>query len=607
MSAHTFHIPVLGVAYSVDTPLKVARFGISSVMSIIDDTLLERLRGHYEAERGRPYLAIETRDEDARARRITAYLDMVDDIVKDQVRAMKEEGFVEGGDLRQYFELLPDTSAVKAIYRTMLASDDPQLVARLKEHLLSSVIPGSLDVNIMTKIDKANENRRGEPLPVQFNDAHAALRGFANSRLESSIVFSAGMNPRLYAYAATLDGFAPRADGTFAKRIIIKVSDFRSALIQGKFLAKKGLWVSEYRIESGLNCGGHAFATDGLLLGPILEEFRTRREELRDVTSELFVQAMRTRGMEMDAARLPMEVTVQGGVGTASEHDFLIRHYKVSSVGWGSPFLLVPEATNVDDETLEKLCHAGEADIYLSGISPLGVPFNNLRNNAKDVEKFQRVEDGRPGSPCKKKFLSFNTEFTEKPVCTASTGYIANKLQELKERFLPAEEHRLEHDTIVDKVCLCEGLIASALSRHGMSLYKQSMAASICPGPNLAYYSRRATLREMVDHIYGRMNLMTDPKRPNMFMKELSLYIDYLQKKQDEHARQGSNHTEAFFLSFYESLCEGIAYYKELIPQIIEEAEHVRERMREDLAQLEARLHASFMVPAGFMVPAELV
>lgn len=592
MSAHTFHIPVLGVAYSVDTPLKVARFGISSVMSIIDDTLLERLRTHYEAQRGRAYTVINNRDHDARARRVTAYLDMVHDMVHEQVAAMKAEGFTEDGDLRRYFDFLPDGSPLKAMYRTMEASNDAELIARLAAQLIAQVEPGSMDVNIMTKVDKANQDRRGEMLPSEFNDAHAALRGFANSRIESAVIFSAGMNPRLYSYAASLDAFAPRADGSIAKRIIIKVSDFRSAFIQGKFLAKKGLWVSEYRIESGLNCGGHAFATDGLLLGPILEEFRVRRDELRESSASLYVETMRARGIEIDLEMLPMDVTVQGGVGTAGEHEFLRRHYKVSSVGWGSPFLLVPEATNVDDDTLEKLCHADENDIYLSAISPLGVPFNNLRNNAKDLEKQQRVEDGRPGSPCKKKFLSFNTEFTENPVCTASTGYIANKLQELKQRFLSAEREQEEHDVIVDKACLCEGLIAPVLSMHGMSLYKQSMAASVCPGPNLAYFSRRATLREMIDHIYGRLNLVTDPKRPNMFMKELGLYIDYLQQKQDEFARQGATVTEAFLLSFHESLREGIAYYKELIPQIIEEAEHVRERMREDLASLEERLHA---------------
>ena len=33
-SEHTFHIPVMGLAYTVDSPVKVARFGISSVISI---------------------------------------------------------------------------------------------------------------------------------------------------------------------------------------------------------------------------------------------------------------------------------------------------------------------------------------------------------------------------------------------------------------------------------------------------------------------------------------------------------------------------------------------------------------------------------------------
>ena len=72
------------------------------------------------------------------------------------------------------------------------------------------------------------------------------------------------------------EDFYPDENGHLRKRIILKVSDFRSALVQGKLLAKKGLWISEFRIESGLNCGGHAFPTEGLLLGPILEEFKTK-------------------------------------------------------------------------------------------------------------------------------------------------------------------------------------------------------------------------------------------------------------------------------------------------------------------------------------------
>jgi len=38
--AHTFHIPVMGIGYTIDTPLKVAHLGIDSVISLVDDQLI---------------------------------------------------------------------------------------------------------------------------------------------------------------------------------------------------------------------------------------------------------------------------------------------------------------------------------------------------------------------------------------------------------------------------------------------------------------------------------------------------------------------------------------------------------------------------------------
>src|ERR1041385_8380065 len=125
----------------------------------------------------------------------------------------------------------------------------------------------------------------------------AALRGFALSNLESSIVFSAGLNPRLYSYCESFPDFFPDKNGQLKKKIIIKVSDFRSAHVQGKFLAKKGLWVSEFRIESGLNCGGHAFPTEGLLMGPILEEFKLKRGELYSELLTICNAALAAKGL----------------------------------------------------------------------------------------------------------------------------------------------------------------------------------------------------------------------------------------------------------------------------------------------------------------------
>ncbi|WP_449436362.1 hypothetical protein [Pedobacter steynii] len=59
---------------------------------------------------------------------------------------------------------------------------------------------------------------------------------------------------------------------------------------------------------------------------------------------------------------------------------------------------------------------------------------------------------------------------------------------------------------------------------------KENKAVSICPGPNIAYFSKQYSLAEMVGHIYGRNNLLKGINRPNIFIKEFGLYVDYLKK-----------------------------------------------------------------------------
>lgn len=586
---HTFHIPVLGVGYSVDAPAKVAKYGISSVISIVDDILLEQLRKDYHQKLNIPYEPILAKEKDSRAKRITAYLNLINEIVKDQFEKLRASTFEKGSEITKYFEMLPDISLLKQRYYEMLSEKEESLKLKMQKYLRDNLKCGSIDVNIMTKVDKTNYSKEGLPLPNEFNDAHAALRGYANSNLESSLIFSAGMNPKLYSYLETFKDFFPKLNGEFKKKIVIKVSDFRSALIQGKFLAKKGLWVSEFRIESGLNCGGHAFATDGYLLGPILEEFKNRKKELLDTLKNLFLPALQNKEIKTDESNLDVDITVQGGVGLSSEHEFLIRNYGVKSVGWGSPFLLVPEVMNVDEKTLTQLSEAKEDDYYLSNSSPLGVPFNSIRNSGKDLERIDRIKNGKPGSPCPKKFLEFNKDFTDKPICTASISYF-KKLDNIKDN--PELKMKYENDlrNASDKNCLCEGLSASALIAKNIADPKQSLAVAICPGPNLAYFSKVASLKEMVDHIYGRINLIVHPNRPNMFIKELALYIDYLHKKIDESINSFSNQKDEFFSTFRKNLIEGIQYYKSLIPNITEEAENVRFKIQRELEILEEKL-----------------
>ncbi len=254
--SHTFHIPVLGLGYSIDTPLKVARYGISSTMSIVDDELIERMRQYHAQFNGEEYVPIYKKDEDARARRITLYLDLVGRLVARQFEVLKALPFEAGNDLCRYFELLPENTRLKQGYDLMLDFAEGTQKAYFQDLLRSEMTPGAIDVNIMSKVDKMNYTVTGDSTGELNTDALAALRGFALSNLHSSVIMSAGMNPRLYSYLETFADFYPGEDGLLRKKVILKVSDFRSAFIQARFLAKKGIWVSEFRVESGLNCGG---------------------------------------------------------------------------------------------------------------------------------------------------------------------------------------------------------------------------------------------------------------------------------------------------------------------------------------------------------------
>ena len=144
--------------------------------------------------------------------------------------------------------MLSEHSSLKALYHKMLHANDKDNQSKLQNELRNRIIPGDIDVNIMTKPDKVNTGRNQEQLPVEFTDALASLRGFVQSDLNSSVILSAGLNPRLFSYMGQRPEFFPDKDGILKKRVILKVSDYRSALIQGKILAKKGIWISEFRI-----------------------------------------------------------------------------------------------------------------------------------------------------------------------------------------------------------------------------------------------------------------------------------------------------------------------------------------------------------------------
>lgn len=570
---HTFHIPVLGLAFSVDTPIKVAPLGISSVTSIVDDFLLERMRKYYSEKMDYMFTPINTLVPEYRSKRITAYLNMMERMVQEKLAAMKKERIAEQGDLFHFFRLLPESSPLKLTYSNFLTMEEGPAKKAVEDHLRASVKAGSIDVNIMAKVDKLNRRKDGEE---DLSDALAALKGYAESELSSSLILSAGMNPRLYAHLETFPDFFMNKEGQIRKKIILKVSDFRSALIQAKYLAKRGLWVYEFRVESGLNCGGHAFATEGYLLGPVLEEFKQKRQDMQEELEALYLKACTEKGIPSFAPPV-LRVTVQGGIGTAEENDFLLHHYELDGTGWGSPFLLVPEATTVDDETLASLTAAHPEDFYLSGASPLGIPFHNFRHSGMEKLRLSRIAKGRPGSPCVKKYLVSNTEFTEHPICTASREY-----QNLKLKQLESQNNTALMEKVTEKACLCDGLATAAYLKYDLLKPRESRAVAICPGPNLAYFSRTYTLEEMVDHIYGRTNVLEDVERPHMFINELQLYVNYLRKDLENADPKKIKSLQ----KFKAQMENGISYYKELAFK----NESDTAKMNQELLALEAQL-----------------
>ena len=561
---HTFHIPVMGLSYTIDSPIRVAHLGITSVVSITDDELTERLRGFYSKKFLLPYREITKKCSDYRAERIKEYLNMLNKVVSKKFQEFKQELLENKATLENYITFLPDGSHLKSGLQKFI-DDGIHMKEQLKDYLSEHLTAGAIDVNIMTKVDKENYEN-GEQLPVEFNDAHASLRGFAMSDLNSAVVLSAGMNPRLYSYFEQFPVFYPDAEGNLQKKIILKVSDFRSAMIQGNFLAKKGLWVSEYRIESGLNCGGHVFATDGLLLGPILEEFKTKKEELIQSAHALLTKALEAKNLPVPKEPMDLKITAQGGVGTAAEHDFLLQHYQIDSVGWGSPFLLVPEATSVDEETRNLLANAKEEDFYLSNISPLGVPFNTVKGMSNDFWKQKRIDNNKAGSSCPKKLLALNKEYDSEGMCTASKKFQDIKIAELEaqKENLTAVEIEKRKTEIFEKACLCVGLVNAAYLENDMEIKGQQQGVVICPGPNLAYFDKIVSLSDMVQHIYGKSTFSVDANRPNMFIKELKMYMEHLYKGVEQGVESMTALQLKKWKSFQNNLQTGIDYYKEL-------------------------------------------
>lgn len=561
---HTFHIPVMGIGFTLDTPVKVAKYGIDSCLSLVQDHVIEKARALYSKKYKKEYVEIKEKEVGHRHKRITAYLNLLKEIVEEQFHDLLNDP----DERQKYFDLLPDSSPLKQNYK-MFNGLNVERNYEL-ENILRTIKPGSIDVNIMSKLDRVDEKSG-------FSDALAALKGYAESDLASSIIFSAGINPKLISFLTEFKDFFPQEGKAPKKKVVLKVSDFRSARIQANMLVKNGIWPHEFRIESGLNCGGHAFATQGYLLGPVLEEFKQNKASFYD---DLKATYKRSVGEDESWEPTPFLFSVQGGVGSSEEHDFLQQEYNLEKAGWGSPFLLVPEATSVDDDTLKKLADAQEDDIYLSHASPLGVTYNNLRTSQAEALKQERIDKGKPGSPCFRKHVTLSAEFG-KPICSASREFQKKKIDQLGTLNLSAEEYKNQYAEVVEKECICDGLAVSFLKLNKISAKDNNQAASICPGPNVAYYDRVYSLKEMIDHIYGRARVLKEG-RPHMFLKELDLYINHFKVELNKVVPTDKRAVK-YIEGFRTNLIDGIKYYEDLFNNKIQGLDTIKTSIQEVL------------------------
>ena len=557
---HKIHIPVMGICYTADTPIRVAHFGITSVISLVDDGLLEEYRMAYAERLGLDLGSPQT----ARIGRIRSYLDFVADEVERKFNRLCAGRFDGGSDKDLYFLMLPLESRLRVEYDGVFAKTG---LARLAAEaaLTEKMEPGEIQANIMVGLNHEEA-------------AFDAVRGFAASKVKGSLVLSAGVNLAVFEEIAKCKDFYRTATHAPAKKIILKVSDYRSALIQGRYLAKKGVEVYEYRIESGVNCGGHAFFESKKLLLDVVREFVEKREELFETTRAMIAKFASSSAAVNAPVQMivpppkPARITAQGGL-CAPEDIEKVMAFGIDGVGVGTPFLLVPQATSVDKETRRLLVAAKPEDVYISHASPLEISFVNLRTSTaaelcqeKIREYFapQGEKSGapelKPGFPCRQHYLCRAVPGFEHPVCMASREYVVHRLAEIDR----LEKEELDcfsggseatdriHEAVaairekynelrrmtLSRECICrflgnagrEEIREKSPSLHyqpecvavarGSQPARVREPVTICPNPDIGYFDREYTLLEMMRHLYGTGPRLTPKDKPSAFEVE---------------------------------------------------------------------------------------
>ncbi|GAL70584.1 hypothetical protein JCM19302_1493 [Jejuia pallidilutea] len=75
-------------------------------------------------------------------------------------------------------------------------------------------------------------------------------------------------------------------------------------------------------------------------------------------------------------------------------------------------------------------------------------------------------------------------------------------------------------------------------------------------------------MQNITDHIYGRTNVITRKDRPNLFLKELQIYMDFLNNKFEEAKTSMGRKEGKYFKVFINNMKSGIDYYQNLFNEV---------------------------------------
>ena len=160
---------------------------------------------------------------------------------------------------------------------------------------------------------------------------------------------------------------------------------------------------------------------------------------------------------------------------------------------------------------------------------------------------------------------------------------------------LPEKEYEQQVKNVYEKECLCIGLSNAAAIKYEQPFIKNLTSVTICPGPNIVYFSKKVSLKEMTDHIYGRTDIIAVSNRPHVFINELTIYINYLHEQLiKEPVTSEDKKRNKYYNSFYEELKNGIKYYRDMVNSSDPKLEDIGEKFEDELNEAESQLEQLF-------------